>query len=85
MRPSLRAYAVAAAREETSSLVKMLLTCRATVRSLMPSAEAICRFDRPAAMSATTFTSRFVSPPGDSPRRVRDSPSTSSRSGVAPR
>ena len=37
------ANAVAAARVDTSSFVKMLLTCRSTVRSLIPRAAAIAR------------------------------------------
>ena len=38
------AYAVAAARDDTPSLVKMLLTCRSTVLSLMNNSPAIDLF-----------------------------------------
>src|SRR2546427_10525981 len=61
--PCSYAYAVAAARVGTPSLVKMLLTGRATVFSLMKSSVAMERFDLPAAMRRTTPTLRPDSPP----------------------
>ena len=44
-----KAYAVAAARDETPSLPKMLLTCRSTVRSLSTSFSAMARLVAPVA------------------------------------
>jgi hypothetical protein len=48
------AYAVAAARDDTSSFVKMLLTCRSTVRSLTTSFAAIPLLVSPAATRRRT-------------------------------
>ena len=50
-------------RDETPSLVKMLLTWRATVFSLITSSSAIARFVLPVATRRTTSSSRAVSPP----------------------
>src|SRR5215831_10586471 len=58
----LYAYAVAAARDDRSSFVKMLLTWRATVFSLMRSRPAIVRFFAPVATRRSTSISRPVSP-----------------------
>src|SRR5262245_18768711 len=55
-----KAYAVAAERLDTSSFTKMLLTCRATVFSLIERSCAIARFDLPHAMSFSTSISRAV-------------------------
>jgi hypothetical protein len=44
-------------RDATSSLVKMLLTWRSTVRSLMPRLVAISRFVRRSATSRSTSSS----------------------------
>src|SRR5436309_5826205 len=49
-----KAKAVAAVRDETSSLEKMLLTWRATVLSLMNNSVAISLFDLPFATRART-------------------------------
>ena len=49
MRWCAYAYAVAADRDDTSSLVKMLLRCRATVFSLMNSSVATARLVLPTA------------------------------------
>ena len=56
----VNAYAVAAARVETSSFAKMLLRCRATVWSLITSCPAISLFVFPRATSRSTSTSRGV-------------------------
>ena len=48
----------------------MLLTCRATVFSLMKSSEAIARLVLPAATSASTSLSRRLKP--SRPRRLRE-------------
>src|ERR671923_2624746 len=56
------AKAVAAARDDTPSLVKMLLTCRSTVRSLRTKSAAIALLVRPAVTSRRTCSSRCVSP-----------------------
>ena len=50
------AQAVAAARVDTSSFVYRLLTCRSTVRSLIPSWSAISRLVRPPARWCSTST-----------------------------
>src|SRR5215211_5279483 len=62
--PCSNAYAAAAVREPTPSLVRMLPTCRSTVFSLRNSSAAIARLLLPAATSASTWTSRALSPPG---------------------
>src|SRR6266699_1515739 len=82
--PCSYAYAVAAARVDTPSLVKMLLTWRATVFSLMKSAAAIARFDLPEATRRTTSTSRADRPPVGL-TCVPDHASTCAASGAAPR
>src|SRR5215471_9185725 len=56
------AYAVAAARLDTPSLLKMLLMCRATVFSLSPSSSAMARFVLPVATRRRTCSSRVDSP-----------------------
>src|SRR4051794_3444497 len=48
------AYAVAAARDDTPSLAKMLLTCRSIVRSLSTSRAAIALLLSPAARRRST-------------------------------
>ena len=53
---------MAADREVTCSLVKILLTWRATVLSLMTRSEAISRLVLPVATRARISTSRPVSP-----------------------
>ena len=68
-RPCLKAYAVASARDESPDFVKMLLTWRATVFSLMKSSVAIARFVLPAATSVITSLSRRLNP--SRPRRPR--------------
>src|SRR5215471_11186587 len=60
--PCSYAYAVAADRLDSPSLVKMLLTWRATVFSLITSLSAIARFDLPEATRRSTSTSRAESP-----------------------
>lgn len=60
---------MASDRDESPSFVKMLLTCRATVFSLMTSSVAIARLVLPVATSVRTSRSRRLSPPG--PRRPR--------------
>src|SRR5512132_1579030 len=57
------AYAVAAARDDTPSLVKMLLTCRSTVRSLRTSSAAMALLVWPVATRRSSCTSRAVNPP----------------------
>ena len=54
---------MASDRDETRSFLKMLLTCRATVFSLMNSSAAIARFVFPVATSARTSFSRRLSDP----------------------
>ena len=78
VRPAARskAYAVAAARDETPSLPKMLLTCRSTVRSLSTSFSAIARLVAPVATSRSTSSSRGLS--------SSSLPVSRARSGVAP-
>ena len=69
------AYAVASARDESPNLLKMLLTCRATVFSLMNSSPPIARLLLPAATSVSTSFSRGLSAPaalGDQGHAVRD-------------
>src|SRR5215831_5825378 len=51
------------AREEKSSLARMLVTWVATVRSPTTSSSAMARLDRPRAIRAATSRSRAVSPP----------------------
>src|SRR4029453_6869142 len=57
-----KAWAVAAERDRTSSLWRMLLTCRSTVRSLRKSVVAISPLLLPAATRRSTSSSREVSP-----------------------
>src|SRR5678815_2787639 len=57
-----KAKAVAAEREDTSSLSKMLLRWRSTVRLLSANSRAIALFGWPAAMWRSTSSSRWVSP-----------------------
>src|SRR5690349_3703451 len=66
--PCSNANAVAPARLATPSFARMLLTCRATVRSLRNRWSAISRFDRPLAIRRITSTSRRVRPPAASDR-----------------
>ena len=61
--PVRSSHAVAAAREETPSLDKMLPRWWATVRSLRTSSSAIWRFVLPRATSRSTSASRSVRPP----------------------
>ena len=61
--PCSYAKAVAAARDETRHLSKMLLTCLSTVRLLTTSSAAIALLLRPAATSRSTWSSRWVKPP----------------------
>ena len=63
---------MAAARDDRPSLVKMLLTWRATVFSLMNSSAAIARLVLPAATRRSTSTSRAVSPPAALAAAFRD-------------
>src|SRR5919106_890201 len=51
-------YAVAAAREDTRSFAKMLLTCRSIVRSLSTSSAAMDLFVAPRATRRRTCSSR---------------------------
>src|SRR5262245_51919102 len=76
------AYAVAAARLETSSLLKMLLICRATVFSLRSSSPAMTLFVRPVATSRRTWSSRVVSPAAD--RSAASGVCRRARSNLAP-
>ena len=62
MRLYSRANAVAAVREDTSSLLKMFCMCRATVCSLIINAEEISRLVYPVATRLRTCTSRAVNP-----------------------
>ena len=66
MRLCWYAQAVAAARLETPTLSKILLTWRATVFSLMNSSSAMARFVLPAASRRRTCTSRSLSEPIES-------------------
>ena len=63
---------MAAARVDRPSLVKMLLTCRATVFSLMPSSSAIARLVLPVATRRSTSTSRAVSARGSGAAGMRE-------------
>src|SRR5680860_1684336 len=58
------AYAAASVRVDAPSLMKMLDRCRATVFWLIESSCATSLLERPIATSASTSTSRSVSPPG---------------------
>ena len=62
--PCSCAYAAAAVREDTSSLVKMLLRWRATVLWLSTRTRAMSGLLRPSATSRSTSSSRSVSPAG---------------------
>src|SRR5665809_91794 len=81
-RPWPKAYAVAAVRDETSSLVKMLDRWRATVFSLKTSSAAIWALLRPLATSLTTPPSRALRPAGKD--AGASSSATSSAAGPAP-
>ena len=63
--------------------MKMLLTCRSTVRSLIVRASAIARLVSPAATRRRTSTSRALRPPGRERRGGRASPGRA-RSAAAP-
>ena len=80
----LCAKAPAAVRVPTSSLARMLLTCRSTVRWLSTSCSAISLFELPTATSRSTSSSRGVRPPGRLPRIELSRAVTRSRSGAAP-
>src|SRR4029450_11931453 len=64
MRLCWNAQAVAPLRLDAPTLSKMLLTCRATVFSLMNSSSAMARLVLPAASRRRTCSSRSLSKPG---------------------
>jgi len=76
--------AVAAARVDTPSFVKMLLTWRATVFSLIPSFVAMARLVLPVATSTSTWVSRPVRRPVERDAGLRKMPSRRATSGPAP-
>src|SRR5438477_21564 len=82
--PCSYANAVAAARVDKPSLVKMLLTWRATVFSLMTSSVAIARLLLPLATRRRTCTSRADRPPISFGAAGCNSRSRLARSGAAP-
>src|SRR5699024_9916812 len=85
MRSCSYAYAVAAARDEIPSLVKMLLRCRAMVFSLTNSSSAIAWFVIPVETARITCTSRGVSDPEPGTSDPTSNVETPTRSGCAPR
>lgn len=64
-------------------MVNMLLTCRATVLSLITRRSAISRFDAPVAIRRSTSISRGVNPPGPG-GAARPAEPLNSSAGTAP-